>query len=363
MGFLQTQQLADPSEIQAEELAEEQSDEEELGDMESEDEEEFVETPFDDSQEKLQDIESEDEEEFVETPFDDGEEELNQETEISEDQGPIEAPFPGARDDQEFEEPRNLPRTRKWPPPTVIRIPKDAPPVGTIKVPHNQAKKGLIRIDKKGIYFYRTPETPQHYAASFRFGNLQAPNLANQVNGVTFAELYTDGSIPLFLFDLEWQFMQSVGKLGIKFGSGLLVTSGNGRFENPPNGDPTIEAREKFTFVMFPNNLALIYRAEFFDGQPVVPFAEAGVDYFVLAEFRDDNKPPLGRWAGSTAFHVAFGGSLLLDFLDKDSVMQLDKEYGINHVWLTGEFRAINSINKTFDFTSNLINFGLTAEF
>jgi hypothetical protein len=45
------------------------------------------------------------------------------------------------------------------------------------------------------------------------------------------------------------------------------------------------------------------------------------------------------------------------------SAIQLDREYGINRVYLTAEFRGIVSITQNYDFTSNLINGGLLMEF
>jgi hypothetical protein len=92
-----------------------------------------------------------------------------------------------------------------------------------------------------------------------------------------------------------------------------------------------------------------------------VPFVEGGAGYFTFAEIRDDQKGP--RFGGAAVTVAAGGINLLLDHFDRAAIRQLDASYGINHVWLTAEARAIVGLNGNFDFTSLMFSSGVVLEF
>jgi hypothetical protein len=168
----------------------------------------------------------------------------------------------------------------------------------------------------------------------------------------------------MILGDYEWQFFQAFGKMGLKLESGLMAASGNGRFATAvdrPDGTSTTEAKEKYTFMLFPNSLALIYRLDLFHRQWIVPFAEGGIDYYTFCEFRDDGN--VFKFGGDTLYHIAVGGSFLLDLLSREAIVQIDHSYGVNHLWLTGEYRHIGQIRGLYDFTDDVINAGFMFEF
>lgn len=232
---------------------------------------------------------------------------------------------------------------------------------GVKKIPHPMAKKGLIRITKDQIYRYRVPTSAQDRAASVRFGLFDPSNLENSDAGIPFSEIYTNSEAPLLLVDYEWQLWRgSLGKIGLKVGTGIFVATGNGRFaENSVNAG--LPAREGFTFVVFPNNAGAIYRFQFWDRQPLVPYVEGGLDAFTFTEFRDDDKGP--KFGGALAGHGSVGASLNLNYFDLDSMLELDRDYGINTVWLTVEGRIYQAITNKFDFSGEVINAGVTVEF
>ncbi len=59
----------------------------------------------------------------------------------------------------------------------------------------------------------------------------------------------------------------------------------------------------------------------------------------------------------------AAGMSFLLDFLDPSAMVALDEDHGVNHLWLTAEFRSITSFKDTFDISNNIVSAGFLFEF
>lgn len=234
---------------------------------------------------------------------------------------------------------------------------------GETEVDHPLAEKGLIRISKDKTYFYKVEKSEQKTAVSLKVGyfdpqNLENPETAGQP-GATFGENYDSTSNPTLLVDYEWQLWRSpVGKWGIKIGSGLFFAQGNGHFVDTGLG---LTPKEVLTFVAFPNSVGAVYRGNVWDKQLLVPYAEGGAIGWTFAEFRDDNKGP--KFGVSPAAYFAFGAAFNLTYFDTVSMIQLDREYGINSVYLTGEFRNVIGLSNRFDFSSNLINGGLLMEF
>lgn len=232
-----------------------------------------------------------------------------------------------------------------------------------VKIKHPNAEKGLIRITQDRTYVYRVPRSEQDRAFSFRIGMFDPENLENPDTGATFEQLYDSTEAPILFFEYEWQWFQTaIGKLGLKMGSGLFVAEGSGSFKNnfPENGSKNTPL-EKFTLVAFPNSLGAIYRAQFWDTQPFVPYADGGVMGITFAEFRDDkDAPKLGL--GYAGF-FSVGGALNLGLLDNLSLLELDREYGINTIFLTGEFRQVVQLGGKFNFESSTISGGVLMEF
>lgn len=234
---------------------------------------------------------------------------------------------------------------------------------GETEVDHPLSGKGLIRISKDKTYFYRVDKSEQKTAVSVKLGyfdpqNLENPETAGQP-GSTFAENYDNSSNPTILVDYEWQLWRSpIGKWGLKIGSGLFFAQGNGHFVEDQNG---LKPKEVLTFLAFPNMVGAVYRGSIWEKQLVVPYAEGGAIGWAFAEIRDDNKNP--KFGAAPAAFFALGAAFNLTYFDTVSMIQLDREYGINHVYLTGEFRSIIGLSNKFDFSSNLINGGLLMEF
>jgi len=230
-------------------------------------------------------------------------------------------------------------------------------------IEHPNAAKGLIRIDKDRIYHYKVKQSEQKNAGSLRFGTYEPTELSNPNDtSIGFNTIYDETDFPLILYDHEWQFFQRFGKLAWKAGGGLYFAQGTGVFEtaNPGSEDP----KEKFSLLVFPLNVGVIYRAHYFEGQWIIPYAEGGVDAFCFAEVRDDdNNPDIGAALGlSPMAHFSVGGSIPLG-RKMTSFLDLDREYGINAMYLTLEYRNYIALSDKYDFSGDAVNGGFTVEF
>jgi hypothetical protein len=236
---------------------------------------------------------------------------------------------------------------------------------GESEVAHPFAEKGLISITKDKTYIYTVKESAQDRAASIHVGmfnpvNLRNPNVDSGSEGASFADNYNGNNAPAILVDYEWQlFRTAVGKFGLTAGSGIFIAQGHGHFEHPEI-NPGLTPKETFTFAAFPTSGGAIYRLQFWDRQLFVPYGTGGGTLYPFTEIRDDNHGP--RFGGALAIYVAGGVGLNLTYFDKLSAIHLDREYGINRIYLTGEFREVIALT-TYNFGGNYLNFGFTAEF
>lgn len=215
-----------------------------------------------------------------------------------------------------------------------------------------------------GEFHYVTEESGKNALASFRVGLFQPPAIENSKANpvVDFQEIYTKDALPVLFGDYEKTLTTKVGRLGLKFGSGIFVAQGKGVFAKKDDGRRANDVpEEQYTFLMFPNQLTAVYRFQYKDTQPIVPYVEGGGGYFTFMELRDDNDSP--KFGGAATLVAAGGVNFLMDWVDPQAIRRLDTEYGINHVWLTTEFRAIVGLNKNYDFTSSVINIGFLTEF
>lgn len=258
---------------------------------------------------------------------------------------PPEAPYPGANEEGFSQEDNS----------------QQAPTVDNDILPPAQDIQTLeqpIKKDKNGTYYYGVKESGRSGAASFRFGMFGPPKIVNPKNGLWFHDIYEAENIPTVFFDYEWDLKTFLGDLGVKLGSGIFFASGKGHFADPARQYDT--PPENFTFLMLPNTASAIYRLKFSDKQPILPYAEAGAGYFTFMEFGDDGRAP--KFAGAPATFVAGGAAILLDWFDTKAIRDLDREYGINHVYLTAEYREVIGFTN-YDFTSRVIGGGMLFDF
>lgn len=235
------------------------------------------------------------------------------------------------------------------------------------KINHPNASKGLYLIDRTtGKYYYKTEtKTKKEKSFSLRVGTYEAPSITatTSVGDISFSDVYDESAPPFLLFDYELPLFKKFKQLSLQMGTGFFLTQGRGVLQVAPTPPATgfVEAKEQYTFIAIPLNLGLIFRFEFANRQWIVPYVAGGGTYFGLIETRDDGKDT--SVIGSPAAYGAGGLMLNLTAFDKQTAFIFDREYGINSLWLTAEFRLYQSFSDDLDMSSNVINFGVTVDY
>lgn len=237
--------------------------------------------------------------------------------------------------------------------------PRQYAPPKRYKFSKKPGREAPASITMDGEFNYPVKESEFTGAAGLRFGFMSSPNITNSSNGLTFTDIYGKEAVPALLVEYEYPLTRALGRIGLKFETGAYAKQAAGRFKNPARNAELPE--EKFTFVMIPLQAMIHYRFQFADSQLFVPFIEGGAAYNGIVELRDDNKTP--RFGGAPAVIAGAGVNILLDWIDKRSIRQLDAEYGINHVWFTAQYRQTVGLKKDLDISSNLISAGFTFDY
>jgi len=219
-----------------------------------------------------------------------------------------------------------------------------------------------VGINSNGEYRYKMETHVSNRSASFRFGVITPPNITNAVNGVTFSSMYGGGPTPLLIGNYEFYHKQlPIGRIGLNFTSGLMAANAPGHFLEGDASRGGAIPDEHFTFLMLPNTLAANFQFKYSEKQTFVPFIEGGPGYFTFVEVRDDFQRTKG--GGSPALVGAGGFNILLDNFDPHSLHELDAQYGINHLWLSMEFRMILGLESDVNLTAGSFNVGFILEY
>jgi hypothetical protein len=223
-----------------------------------------------------------------------------------------------------------------------------------IKVPHPNAAKGLIRINKDGSYQYRIKVKEKTQASSFNMAAITSPIIANALTPtVTYNSMYGTNLYGMIV-NYEWMPFRRFGTMGIIFESGISSARGRGRLED---GNP---AEETYNLFVIPMTAMLKYRFEYFKRQWFVPYVLGGGTYYGMVELRDDNTKTI---AGAAA--VGGGGGLHINVTrwDPEGAFRLDTEWGITDMWLTAELRIMKGVKPEIDFTSTTLQLGITVDY
>lgn len=198
------------------------------------------------------------------------------------------------------------------------------------KVRHPQAAKGLIRIKADGTYIYERDKSEITRFSGFRFGSQKFNNLVNKQSSKTFEDIYAS-SFSLYI-DYEKPFWGWANNLKWNYGFNFIFSEGNGYLASGG------ESIEKYSLLMLPVQTGFTYHMQYWgDDQWIVPYVGAGVDVFFLYELRDDGEAVRTYTFGG---HANAGVRFLIDKW-VDSLDDLDEDYGINHVWLSLDFKKI----------------------
>lgn len=232
---------------------------------------------------------------------------------------------------------------------------------GVKYIEHPLAEKGLVRINKDGSYVYKTEETTaKNISGALRYGAMDPPDI-KAADGTTYDTMYGGASQSLISFDYEWHPFSGYGKLGLQTGFGFLIAYGSGRFLAP--GDPLNGqiAKEEYTFVAIPLNLGVVYRLEWLTQQWLAPYVAAGGTYVAVAEIRDDGKNP--TYVGTPGAYGAGGVLFNISAINKKTAFTLRSEYGIQNLWLSLDYRYLQTFNDEINFSSSIIGGGIVVDY
>ena len=225
---------------------------------------------------------------------------------------------------------------------------------GTLEVPHPNAGKGLLKINKDGSYQYKTEIHPKSQAVSVRIGATTPPDIRGNA-GLTYKSMYGAGNLYGLNVDYEWDPFKNFGSLGVQLGAGLISGHGNGRLATGEN------SRETYNLYLVPLSAFAIYRFEYARRQWIVPYVNGGFTYYGMAEKRDDDQPM--RYAGSEAVGGGGGLHFSISRLDPAGAFTLDREYGVADMWLTVDARVMQGLDTDVDFSGETISVGITVDF
>ncbi|MCB0420011.1 MAG: hypothetical protein KDD61_03395 [Bdellovibrionales bacterium] len=229
------------------------------------------------------------------------------------------------------------------------------------RIRHPLAEKGLYKINKERAYLYKVTPSKQDRFSTIRFGFYEPKNLKNDTTGISFSDVYDSSNNPLLLADYEWNLWRgALGVVTYKLGLGVFVATGNGQFDKNSNNAGLVPP-ENFTLLAFPLSAGAIYRLEIWDKQFLVPYADGGLSLFGFTEIRDDDTGP--KFGGAYTAYGAGGVAINLSGLDRNSMLDLDREHGINDIYFNVEYRVYFPLGGTFDFGGDYISGGVTASF
>lgn len=144
-------------------------------------------------------------------------------------------------------------------------------------------------------------------------------------------------------------------KYGVELGIGFMYITGDARGQL--SGE---QAQDTFTLILMPMETNFVFRADFKENQLLVPFVRAGVDYVFFHESTAGNTVKGIKYG----LHGGGGLQILLDGLDSGD--NLERDFGINDVYLTleGRYNWINSFGSGgLDLSGPMFSVGFLFEY
>ena len=145
--------------------------------------------------------------------------------------------------------------------------------------------------------------------------------------------------------------------LGISVGAGLIREKG---FLLGTDG--TTSTQED-TLSVIPLQANGLLRLDFFNEQVLVPFATAGVDYWIWQEKWTNGDLAEQTSGGKMGYHYSFGGQILLDRFDESSASLLEVTRGVQDTYLSVEYRVQEFDTEGLSFDSDSITVGIRFQY
>ena len=117
---------------------------------------------------------------------------------------------------------------------------------------------------------------------------------------------------------------------------------------------------------LLPVSLSATVRLDLFDNQPIVPFATAGLDYWLFTEQLNTGDGYLmgsSTNGGKPGYHYGFGANLLLDIFSKERASRAEARWGIQDSYLVVEYRIQEMLSEDgLDFGGSVLSAGLKID-
>ncbi len=226
---------------------------------------------------------------------------------------------------------------------------------------HPNQEKGLYKINRENEYHYTYKKSPLNGFIHIKGGSLDLRNFPSKNSQTKFNDLYNSNSITTVYFEYEWQPFKKHRSLSLNTGLGISYAQGQGRFIGVENININLKAQEEYTFILFPMSVGLIYKFKFISDQLFLPFAAGAFDYNLATEFRSGLKA--FKYAGILGAHWGGGVLLNLGWFEKDSALELDKEFGVNNIYISLEGRQVISFYDDTDINGFIFLAGLSFEY
>ena len=104
-------------------------------------------------------------------------------------------------------------------------------------------------------------------------------------------------------------------------------------------------------------------RLDMFEDQVLVPFATAGLDYWVWQEKWTNGTVEEQVSGGKMGYHYSFGGQILLDRFDEASASLLEVRRGVKDTYLSVEYRVQEFEGEGLSFDSDSVTFGIRFQY
>lgn len=215
--------------------------------------------------------------------------------------------------------------------------------------------------------------SPRTSALEVRFGFFQ-PDIDSEFSGDVhpFQDSFGEDSAWTFSTELDYQFFQSFGSLGVFGMAGYGQLSGKGIQEDGERSS------DDTAMVFFPFTAGLVYRFDVLAqrwGIPLVLTLKGGLDYWIwkiedgnedTSKFVAANGSEKEGMGGTYGLFGAVGLHLLLDFFEPHAAAIFDNDLGVNNSYLFVEWSAhwLNDFgsDSSFDLSDGGLVFGLAFE-
>lgn len=207
--------------------------------------------------------------------------------------------------------------------------------------------------------FQGRTESPQRFGLEVKFGpylpsidrNYTGGGLGPYAN--VFGEQGDDGIATaqpkqgLFsVLGFEWQFYHLGGSFSLGTTIGIFRDTAQALQLEPNDAGSFRNAADQATFNVVPITVLLGYRFELLADRfkvPLVPYARGGLGYgfWWATKGGDISTTADGQKTrgGSLGWQANLGLMLRLDFIDRSSAVDLDRNTGVNHTYLFGEWQ------------------------